>query len=388
MLSLPAKTFDKAENSTNSQLPNQVAWREVPRSDLKDWSVILESTSCSYRQFPYWVNTYEAQNYKPRFFYCGGKESPIAFVAIIEVGVYPFRFGLIDRGPYFFSPDYVDISSCLLSLISLCEKLGYTFVRFTQGQERVFSTIRAFKNIEQIEPYPFCRDSRNSMLIEQKADESETIASFSETARKRIRRAVRFNYEISSTNSESDFEKAWQLFENLASKKGFELSPKPKSFWRQLLKQGSADNFARLYLCSYQDELIAAQLHVRDGAICEAMLAALDLDALGENPSPAALMFFKGMRFGYEFGCGHFNIGGPGDAKRNNYLFDFKRKFKPTLHVAPEPLCLVLSPQRYRFWIHVVLRGWRAWRYRFGKSMKKPTPSMRAFGGSEELNSL
>ncbi|MBK8465880.1 MAG: GNAT family N-acetyltransferase [Chloracidobacterium sp.] len=325
------------------------------------------------------------QNYKSRFFYCGDEDKPIAFVAIIEVGTSPFRFGLIDRGPYFFAPEDVDTSSCLLSLTDLFRKLGYAFVRFTQGQESVFSEIRDLKGVEQIEPYPFCRDSRNSMLIEQKEDDAETISSFSETARKRIRRAIRFNYDISSTNTDADFEKAWQLFENLASKKGFELSPKPKIFWRELLKQGAANNFARLYLCSYQGELIAAQLHVRDGEICEAMLAALDLDILGENPSPAALMFFTGMRFGYEFGCGHFNIGGPGDPTRNNHLFDFKRKFKPTLHVAPEPFCLVLSPHRYRLWMNVVLRGWRAWRYRFGKSNKKTLTSPDASSTNEEV---
>lgn len=356
-----------------AETPNdtEVLWREVPLAELIDWCVKLESGSCSYRQYPYWVRAYEVQGYKARFFFCGDREDPRAFVAVIEVGKFPFRFALIDRGPYFFEPKDVNMSACLLSLTSLFKKLGYVFVRFTQGQENVFSKIRELKGIEQIEPYPFCRDSRNSMLIEQKEDEAETISSFSETARKRIRRAQRFKYDITYANTDSEFENAWHLFEDLASKKGFELSPKPKIFWREVLKLGSADNFARLYLCRHQGELIAAQLHVRDGAICEAMLAALDLDALGEKPSPAALLFFTGMRFGYEFGCGHFNIGGPGDPKRNNHLFDFKRKFKPTLHVAPEPLCLVMAPHYYWFWMNVVLRGWRAWRFRFGKSNGK-----------------
>lgn len=367
MLGQLTKTSYELEKHMNLKTSNQSVWREASVEELYEWSAKLEATSCSYRQFPYWVNAYKVQNYTPRFFYCGDRDRPIAFVAIVEVGIYPFRFGLIDRGPFFFAPDVDDISACLFGLTDLFIELGYVFVRFTQGQESIFSKIRDLKGIEQIEPYPFCRDSRNSMLIEQKAEESETIASFSETARKRIRRAVRFNYDISSTNTDADFEKAWDLFENLAAKKGFNLSPRPKVFWREVLRLGMTDNLARLYLCSDQGQLIAAQLHVRDGAICEAMLAALDLDALGEKPSPAALMFFKGMRFGYEFGCGNFNIGGPGDPKRNNHLFEFKSKFKPTLHVAPEPLCLVIAPRLYHIWISVLLRGWRAWRYRFGK---------------------
>ncbi len=348
---------------------------------------MLESTSCSYRQFPYWVKAYEAENHKARFFYCGSKDQPTAFAAIVEVGTYPFRFGLIDRGPFFFEPENTDIAARLADLVELLKKEDYVFVRFTQGQEVIFEEVRALKNIEQMEPYPFCRDSRNSLLIEQKADDAETIQSFSETARQDIRRAMRFNYEIRSSDTDADFETAWQMFEKLALKKGFLLSPRPKKFWREVFKLGSQENRAELHLCSDQGELNAAQLYVRDGAICEVTLAALDQEVLGKKPSPAALMFFTGMRFGYEYGCGHFNIGGPGDSKRNNHLFEFKRKFKPTLHVAPEPLCLVLAPRRYQLWMKVILRGWRAWRARFGKRRAKQLNQITS-AKTDKLNNL
>lgn len=368
MLGQLTKTSFKSERSMKSQISNQILWREIPVGNLTDWSAKLEAASCSYRQFPFWAKAYEVEHHKVRFFYCGSKDRPTAFAAIVEVGIYPFRFGLIDRGPFFFAPEHTDIPACLSGLVELFKKQGYVFVRFTQGQEVIFEEVRSLTGSEQIEPYPFCRDSRNSMLIGQKPEESDTIQSFSETARQEIRRAVRFNYDIRSTDTDADFETAWQMFENLARKKGFILSPRPKKFWREVLRLGSQENRARLYLCSDQRELIAAQLDVRDGAICEVMLASLDREALGKKPSPAALMFFKGMRFGYEFGCRLFNIGGPGDPKRNNHLFEFKRKFKPTLHVTPEPLCLVLAPRRYRLWMNIFLRGWRAWRSRFGNN--------------------
>lgn len=384
MLSPLTKTSDKTVHFSDKRASSDRVWKELSADSLIEWSAKIEAAGCSYRQFPYWVNAYRVENYTPRFFYCGEINDPIAFVGIVEVGFYPFRSAFIDRGPFFFAHEQADISACLANLVALFKKQDYVFVRFTQGQESVFENIRKLKGTEQIEPYPFCRDSRNSMLIEQKADEAETIQSFSETARKRIRRAVRFNYDIRWANAEADFETAWHLFEDLASKKGFPLSPRPKKFWREVLRLGSQEERSRLCLCSYDGNLIAAQLHARDGAICEAMLAALDLDALGDKPSPAALMFFKGMRFGHEFGCGHFNMGGPGDPKRNNHLFEFKRKFHPTLHVAPEPLCLVLAPRRYRLWMNGYLRAWRALRNRFGKRPKRQEAQVADKSGEVE----
>lgn len=346
----------------------KTVWKPVRSEYLEKWSTALSATSCSYRQFPYWAQAYEVENHKARFFYCGSGDDPIAFAAIVEVNLFSFRFGLIDRGPFFFTSEDTLINECLLSLTNLFKKRGYVFVRFTQGQEFIFEKLLELSDIERIEPYPFCRDSRNSMLVEQKTDEAETIGGFSETARQEIRKAMRFDYDIRPAINDTDFEKAWQMFENLASKKGFLLSPRPRNFWHEVLRLGSQANRARLYLCFHRDELVASQIHVRDGTVCEAMLAAADRDLLDKKPSPSALMYFKGMRFGHEFGCSFYNMGGPGDPKRNNHLFEFKRKFRPHLHVAPEPVCLVLKPRHYRLWTNVILRGWRAWRRRFGKT--------------------
>ena len=365
---------DIAKPQSVSQVKSTSTWMEVTAESLEGWSRRLEAESCSYHQFPYWVKAYEKQGYRPKFFFFGDHDNPAAFVAVIEVGIYPFRFGLIDRGPVVFETGTDNTAVYLSALNQLAKQRGYVFLRFTQGQEDVYSLIQNAENVISTEPYPFCRDSRNSLLVEQIANDDEMISGFSHTARRDIRRAQRFEYEIRIASSETEFEMAWKLFSKLAAKKGFELSSKPKAFWHSIVKAGSSGSLARLYLCMYEGELIAAQLNVRDGNTCEVTLAALDIEALKDKPSPAALLYWIAMRDGYKEGCSFFNMGGPGDPKRNNHLFEFKRKFKPTLHVAPEPLCLVLAPLRYHLWINVLIRGWRAWRYRFGKSKRKPLP--------------
>ncbi len=346
-------------------------WCEVSSQSFHVWDQKLESAACSYRQFPFWAEAYKTDGYRPRFFFYGDRRQPLAFVAIIEVGIGPLRAGLIDRGPVLFVTEECDIAACLCSLKNLVKELGYVFLRFTQSREDIFLRITEQKGIEMIEPYPFCRDSQNSLLIKQKPDEAEMISGFSETARQSIKRALRFSYDIRISDSDSDFDHAWELFEKLAFKKGFRLSARPKAFWREMLRLGAPNNLARLYLCSHEGKLIAAQLHVRDGEVCEAMLAALDLEALGNRPSPSAYLYWIAMRYGHEFGCSYYNIGGPGDPKRNNHLYEFKRKFKPELQIAPQPACLVIRPTLYWIWMKVILRGWRAWRNRFGDHRRK-----------------
>ncbi len=343
-------------------------WSEVPAQSLDAWNVRLEATECSYRQYPFWVEPHRLWKFTPRFFCYGDVDNPGGFVSILESRKFPFRIGLMDRGPFLFGIPSVDEDQCITRLVELTKELGYDFVRFTEGQESVFKRCRALKSVGSIEPYPFCRDSRNSLIVEQKASDDEMMAGFDKKVRYEIRRASSAGYEIRTASSDADFERVWRLFEDLASRKRFKLSTKPKAVWRETLKLGSAKGLARLYLCSLAGQLVAARLSVRDGVMDEDILSGLDVELLGGGPSPAPLLVWFVMRDAHKLGCKYYNLGGPGDPKQNNHVLQFKKKFKPVLKIAPEPLCLVLHPSKYWLWSKVCLRGWRAWRGHFQNS--------------------
>lgn len=359
---------------SSGNFAEKAEWLEVHGQAVEVWDRKLASTACPYRQFPFWIRAHEEHGSKARFFYYGDKDSPIAVVAILEVGKFPFRSALIDRGPFLFDVNSSAIEECLSSLIDLTKKLGYVFVRFTSGQEAAFSLLKKADSVRSLEPYPFSRDPRNFLIVEQKPTEKETLATFNETARRKIRKAVSVGYEIGISNSEEDFYRAWDLFEELALRKGFKLTSKPKSVWRKIVELGSVNERVRLYLCTYEGKLVAAQIVVNGGEIAEGTLSALDVEALEGKPSPAALLTWIAMRDAQQLGCKYFDMGGPGDPKRNNYVFEFKRMFRPVGHAAPDPLCLVVSPMRFSIWMRV-LKIWSIVRkkaVKFGK--KNPNP--------------
>jgi len=353
-------------SSTNLEASfTTMGWCEVSSESFQSWDQKLASTACPYRQFPFWIKAHEEQGHKARFFYYGDIESPIATVAIIEIGMFPFRLALIDRGPFIFNASRKDSEKCVLSLIELAKKMGYAFVRFTHGQEEVFSILKRSNSATSLEPYPFARDPRNFLIVEHKDTEQETLATFNETARRKIRKAAEEGYTFRVTNSTNDFDLAWNLFEKLALRKRFKLSSKPKSVWKKIVELGEENDRARLYICTYKGNLVAAQIVVNGGQIAEGTLSALDVDALEGKPSPAALLTWIGMRDAHELGCNLFDMGGPGDPKRNNYVFEFKRMFRPEGRVAPEPACVVIQPKRHWIWMNVFLRCRKAWRARF-----------------------
>ncbi|MBK8466519.1 MAG: GNAT family N-acetyltransferase [Chloracidobacterium sp.] len=353
-------------NSYNSETSStKMEWCEVPSQSFHVWDQKLASTDCPYLQFPFWVKAHEEQGYRTRFFYYGDVDRPIATAAIMEAGRFPFRFALVDRGPFIFSSSPEDAEKCVLSLIELAKNLDYAFVRFTHGQDEVFSILRRSESVKSLEPYPFSRDPRNFLIVQQKDTKHETLATFNETARRKIRKAADVGYEFRIASSKEDFDLAWDLFERLALRKRFNLSSKPKRVWKKIIELGAENARARLYLCTYEDKLVAAQIIVSGGVIAEGTLSALDVDALEGKPSPAALLTWIGMRDAQELGCNYFDMGGPGDPKRNNHVFEFKRMFRPEGRVMPGPVCAVIHPVRHWIWMKVILRGWRAWRARF-----------------------
>lgn len=350
-------------NSKNSSA--NMEWREVPAEAFHVWDQKLVSTDCPHLQFPFWIKAHEEQGYRTKFFYYGSKDQPVATAAILEVGKFPFRFALIDRGPYIFNKNSAETEKCVLSLIELAKGLGYAFVRFTHGQDEVFSILERSDSVRSLEPYPFSRDPRNFLIVEHRDTEQETLATFNETARRKIRKAADVGYEFRIATSKEDFDLAWDLFEKIAAKKQFNLSSKPKKVWKKIVELGANNERARLYLCTYEGKLVAAQIIVNGGVVAEGTLSALDLDALEGKPSPSALLTWIAMRDAQELGCKYFDMGGPGDPKRNNYVFEFKRMFRPEGRVTPEPVCAVIHPIRHWIWTKLFLRGWRAWRARF-----------------------
>jgi lipid II:glycine glycyltransferase (peptidoglycan interpeptide bridge formation enzyme) len=90
---------------------------------------------------------------------------------------------------------------------------------------------------------------------------------------------------------------------------------------------------------------IAALLNLQDRTTAHYFLGTIDVDALGDAPSPACLLHWHAMRHAVERGATFYNLG-----TRSGPVYTFKSKFRPVEHEHPPPLTFAVNPPMYKLW--------------------------------------
>ena len=204
--------------------------------------------------------------------------------------------------------------------------------------------------------FPFLPLPRQSLLVEQHEDESKLLASFQPTARRQIRVAERFGYEVYIGDSSDELKRAWPLMEMTASRKGFQIY-RPLSNWLRTFDLGRGHSCVRICAVYLQGRPIQAILLVRDSTTACYVYGGLDLDALGDNPSPGCLLHWNGMREAWRLGCKFYDLGGVGPGAEKLHIF--KRKFRPMEHMWPAPFNLVTNRALFPLWEKAIMGGVR-----------------------------
>ena len=337
------------------------AWNEIPQNEIDSWNERLLKTGASYRQYPFWNEPYKISHFSPRYLIYGGKENPSAYTCVVTIGVGKFRIGLVQCGPVSLCEDREIDLPALSSLAHWAKQRGYVFLRFTHSDKDMLSNLASVGQVEEIEPFPFHRDPKNKLLVEQSSDDDQVLASFQNVARYEIRAAVRAGYEIRVSDRPEDLAEVWPMFEALAQRKRFSLSPRPLAGWIEVFRLAQRHGCARLYSAYFEENLIQSIFVLKYGTTAEYMLGALDIERLQKRVSPSCLIHWRAMRDFYELGCQYYNLGGPGNI---NQVYQFKRKFHPVLSVNQPPVTLVINQRLYRLWSRLTLRTFLPWRSR------------------------
>src|SRR5436305_4605716 len=75
-------------------------WQRVSKKEAINWNEKLKGTNASFTQYPYYVSSeYNSVFSKALYIKYTHDQKDIAFAAIIEIGAYPFKVGVIDSGP-------------------------------------------------------------------------------------------------------------------------------------------------------------------------------------------------------------------------------------------------------------------------------------------------
>lgn len=347
-------------------------WTVLPTEGASLWDEMLLGTHASFHQFPFWTEPYRKMGITPTYLVHGDPKHPTAYACLQSVGMPGFRLGIMIDGPISLNgapkvPDHL-----LHELVDWARRSGYIFLKFTHFDPDAIQQITVQLKAEASDPFPFFGHQSERLVINLVDDEEAMLASFDREVRRQIRAATRVNFEIRSSDSPESLAELWPMIERLTERKGFRVY-RPEAGWQELLERASKHQCARVYSASLDSRVVQAIMVVRDANTAEYMLGALDLEALGDNPSPACLLQWNVMKDMRRLGCSAYNLGPP-----TGTVYRFKKKFNPTHHHPPPPVFVPIRSVLSSIWckavLGIILKLWPQIRAMATRGFKKQTP--------------
>ncbi len=157
-------------------------------------------------------------------------------------------------------------------------------------------------------------------------------------------------YEITVTDQPPALAEVWPLLIKLEQRKGIHFH-RPLDYWQEVVQRAAPQACAWLYTASLDGKPVQFVLVLRTRDMAEYCLGAVDLDSIGDRPSPSALVQWLAMRAMLSQGCRLYNLGNAwGDH------LEFKKRFHPSVRVDEMPVTVVVKPLLTFLWCVIVLR--------------------------------
>jgi hypothetical protein len=316
--------------------------------EVDAWNGRLLGTAASIFQYPYWNEPLRAMRFSPRYLVYEAGASPLAYTCVLTLGVPGARIGLVQRGPVGLTGEVL-APAAGRDLAAWAARRGYIFLRFTHSRADVLDAIGALRSARRCDAFPFYREPSEDLLVPQEGTDEAVLARFQPIARRNLRKAQGEAYRIICSESPDAMEAVWPLFQHLASRKGF--SYRPLESYTSLLRNSTLHRCARVYSALLGETLVEAILVVRDGTTAYYISGALDVDALGDRPSPSVLLHWRAMRDFAESSVRYYSLG-----TRSGDVYQFKRKFRPIEVTHPAPVTVVTNWPLYQVWSVIGVR--------------------------------
>lgn len=324
-------------------------WRDIPPDELAAWNERLLLTDASLFQYPYWNEPLRKMRFSPRYLIYSSNGRPAAYACVLTLGIRGLCIGLLQRGPVSLLPDGHVPRSALEDLHGWAESRGYIFLRFTHSDPAFLECVASLGPSRREDAFPFYRDLREELTVEQVDDDATMLAGFQKTARQEIHKADQAGYAFQVTDSAEAMSDVWPLFASVSGKKGFRY--RPLTSYVELIRLGRPHHLVRLYVAYLRDDPVEGILIVRDRDTAYYLSGALSVDALQGETSPSCLLHWRAMRDFFRLGVKYYHLG-----TRSGVVFQFKRKFRPAERVNPSPVTWVFHPRLYRAWSASVVR--------------------------------
>ncbi|MBV9962968.1 MAG: hypothetical protein JO072_12040 [Parafilimonas sp.] len=319
-------------------------WQRVSEKEAFNWNEKLKTTNASFTQYPYYVSSeYNSVFSKALYIKYTHHQNDIAFAAIIEIGMYPFKVGVIDGGPVLLASG-VEIKQLYLELKEFARTISYMHLQIRPPLNSPFNDLLcADADFDNELRFPFHLKVEFDLNIYNKP-EKELLAGFKLQCRRKIVLAGRVPYEFKKVDDDKTLDDIRQLFKKVSKTKGYGFLP--FKVYEAIYKEGKKYNLCDFYTAYLDGELVNVIFIVKDAQSYYHYTSALHVTTYKPSESPPAkLHFFVMQDCFYNEHKTYYNISFGG----SDNLIRFKDLFNPIEIEKPPYYTFVIKKRALKF---------------------------------------
>lgn len=315
-------------------------WQKIQKTEIDSWNKKLKQTNTSLCQYPYYLTgEYSSLFYKSVFIKYVNKDAVLAYAAIIEIGISPFKVGIIDDGPILLQDDF-DLKTMLEDLISFSKKNLYMHLQVRPAHKAFENLLKQNTEFKEDLFFPFHKKEESDWNIYNQPEE-ELLASFKRQCRRKIVLAGRVPFEFIKLENNTQLKDVKKLFKEVSKVKGHKYIP--FSAMLKIYKKGKRHNLCDIYGAYLNNELVNAVLVLKDAQSFYHFTSAMIVKGYKDNESPPAkLHLFIMQDCFYNEHKNYYNISYGG----NHNLIRFKELFNPVEIKKPPYYTYVFSKKK------------------------------------------
>lgn len=299
-------------------------WQIIDQNKITPWNEKLKSTAAEFCQYPYYISSeYSSFFSKPVFLQFIETDNPVAYCAIIEIGKWPFKFGVIDCGPILLSEN-INSKILLDELKIFARSRRYLYLQIRPANDSSF--IELLENDSSIKKqlfFPYHQKVEYDLNIYNKP-EPELLAGFKIQCRRKIVLANREPFKFKKITDVDELKVVKDLFKKVVDTKGYALLP--FHVYENMFIKGNAYGLCDIYAAYLHGKMVNAVLVVKDGYSAYHYMSGLVIEGFKANESPPAKLHLFVMQDAfYNEHKQFYNMSYGG----NDNLIRFKELFNP-----------------------------------------------------------
>lgn len=309
-----------------------MSWSKLKQSEVSNINEVLKETDASFFQYPYYAEGYKHMPLSsPVYIQYVKNSNLIAFCSIMEMGFWPFKIGLIIRGPVIIVPQENGLTELLEGLQAFAKKQGYMFIRINPSNYNDADNLDKIGSFIKEDYFPFYKGSQSKNFNVEYHSEETLSGSFNQMCRRKIKHAEAESFVYKHVETDDELKQVYELFTKVGGRKGF----KYRSYksYKEIYTNGKEHNLCSVYIALLNSKIVAAGFIVKDKNYYNYMSGGLIVEGYDSKNSPSAKLHYLAMLdCFYKEEKKYYNISYSGP---DSDVYKFKSSFNPVVEDMP-----------------------------------------------------